>query len=178
MRLAVYGGSFDPVHRGHLAVADAARRHLRPARLLWVPARQAPHKPGRTPAPAADRVALLERALAGREGEELCLLEVERPGPSYTVDTLEALRASFPDAALTLVMGADSLAHLGTWKDLGRILELAALALAPRPGWGPEALARFRAGLDPGLAARLRASFLPMAEVPVSSTELRELLRA
>lgn len=176
MRLAVFGGSFDPVHRGHLAVADAARRHLRPDHLLWVPARHAPHKPGQPPAPAADRVALLELALADRPGEELCLLELERPGPSYTVDTLEALRQQHPGAELNLVLGADSLGHLGTWKDLGRILELAGLALVPRPGWGPEALAVFRRSLPPDLARRLRAAFLPMEEVAISSTGLRRLL--
>ena len=120
MRLLVFGGSFDPVHRGHEAMADAAWREIQPDRFLWVPSGHAPHKPTLVPAAAEHRVALLNLILAGRPREELSRLEVERPAPSYTVDTLQALRSQLPAAEIHLLLGSDSLAHLAGWRDLPR----------------------------------------------------------
>lgn len=177
MDVAVFGGSFDPVHQGHVAVADAVMSRLRPDLLLWVPARQAPHKPGQILASDDDRVALLRLVVTGRPGEDVCLLELRRPGPSYTVDTLDALAREHPTARFTLVLGADSLEHLPAWRDLPRLFAAASLAVVPRPGFGAEALERLRSRLVPDVAARLRARFLPMVEVPISATEIRARLR-
>ncbi len=165
MKIAVFGGSFDPVHRGHLAVADAVHRELAPDRLLWVPARLAPHKQDAPPSSsAADRVALLRLALAGRAGEELCPLELERPAPSYTVDTLEALHFDHPEAHFFLVLGGDSQEHLPSWRRLERIQELAELLFFPRPGWEC---------LRPGIPGRM----LPMEPLEISASGIRARLR-
>ncbi|HEX9792849.1 MAG TPA: nicotinate-nucleotide adenylyltransferase [Planctomycetota bacterium] len=178
MKLAVFGGSFDPVHCGHLAVADAARAALAPDLLLWVPARHAPHKTDEPSATAADRLVLLGIAVAGRPGEVVETLECERPGPSYTVDTLRALGQRHPAAELHLILGADSLLHLHTWRAVPELLERASLALVPRPGSGPHDLDAFAARLPAAVRVLLRAQFLPMDEVAVSSTEVRRRLCA
>ncbi|RMH02506.1 MAG: nicotinate (nicotinamide) nucleotide adenylyltransferase [Planctomycetota bacterium] len=163
MKIAVFGGSFDPIHRGHLAVADAVQDRLRPDLLLWVPARAAPHKPGRCPAPAADRAALIEAVLAGRPGERLCRLELEREPPSYTVDTLEELARLHPGAEFLLVLGGDSQEHWPNWRRRERILELATPVWFPRPGWER---------LRPGVPGRM----LAMELVPISSSRIRAAL--
>lgn len=175
--LIVFGGSFDPVHLGHEAMADAARRAHPRARLLWVPARRAPHKPELEPAPAAERLALLRRVVAARAGEAILTAELERSGPSFTVDTLEALHRAEPDEDLALLIGADSLASLALWRAPERILALARLLVAPRAGLGAAELERVARGLPPPLVGALRAEGLAMEEAPYSSTAIRAALR-
>lgn len=174
----VFGGSFDPVHRGHVAIADAAQAELQPDLLLWMLSRHAPHKAGRAPASPEDRAAFLELVLREREGEQLDRRELARPGPSYSVDTLEELRAEDPDGELIFLAGADSLGHLATWRALPRLFELCAWRFAPRPGWGEAELERFRASLPEEQRAHFRAAMLPMEEVAVSSSGIREALAA
>ncbi len=178
MKLLLLGGSFDPVHRGHEAIADAARAAHPNASLLWIPSGHAPHKPEREPAPAQDRLALLKLALATRPGEEIFTAELERPGPSYTVDTLETLARLHPGTDFLLLLGADSLEHLASWRDLERLFRLSGFAFAPRPGWGPGSLESFCTALTPELARDFRAEWLPMAEQAVSSTQIRRDLAA
>jgi len=176
MRLLAFGGSFDPVHRGHEAMADAAWRAARPDRFLWVPSGHAPHKSDLTPAPGAARAAFLRLVLAGRPREELCLLELDRPAPSYTVDTLQILQQEHPGAELLFLLGSDSLAHLAGWRDPARLFGMAEFLFAPRRGWPAPALAAFRAALPEPLRALFRARFLDMPEVDLSSTALRAAL--
>jgi len=173
MKHLVFGGSFDPVHLGHLAIADAAQATLAPDLLSWVPSRHAPHKPDLAPASAEDRVAFLEAAILGREREQIDRRELGRPGPSYTVDTLIEMRAEDPKGSLDFLAGADSLQHLATWRDLPQLFEACHWWFAPRPGWGAAALESFRAALPKDLAASFRAQILPMEEVKVSSSEIR-----
>ncbi len=132
-RIGILGGTFDPPHLGHLLLAEAARDRLVLDRVLFVPARNPPHKRGRRVTPAPTRLLLLRAALAGT-GFSVSTLELDRPGPSYTVDTLERLGARHPRARFWLLVGADSLAELPTWRDPERILALATLAVAARPG--------------------------------------------
>lgn len=175
--LLVFGGSFDPVHRGHEAIADAARRAQPGARLIWVPAGQAPHKPERAPAPAADRLALLELVVRTRPGESIHTGELRRPPPSYTVDTLDELRAEHPGESFTLLIGADTLDHLASWRDPARLFDAAEFAVVPRAGADEASLGAFRARLPAALAARFRAAWLAMPPVAESSTEIRAALR-
>ncbi|TAH38694.1 MAG: nicotinate (nicotinamide) nucleotide adenylyltransferase [Planctomycetota bacterium] len=177
MKIAVFGGSFDPVHRGHLAAADAVAARLQPDRFFWVPARRSPHKPGQAPAEDSARLSLLRSALASRPREELCTLELERPGPSYTVDTLEELQRQYPEAELWLVLGADALKNLPTWHEFPRLLALARLAVVPRDRHGVEALDALRRRLPGELAPRMRARFVAMTPVAASSTGIRERLQ-
>jgi nicotinate-nucleotide adenylyltransferase len=130
-RLGVFGGQFDPPHNGHLAVVRAARDQLRLDRVLVVPSARPPHRPAPlTPAETRYRLALA--AFADEPGVEVSRLELDRPGPSYTVDTLEELAR--PGQELYLIMGADQLAALGSWHRPDRVRELARVAVAARPG--------------------------------------------
>src|SRR5437868_10273495 len=115
VRLGVFGGTFDPVHNGHLAAAVNARRALALDRVLVVPAREPWQKHGRELAPADARLAMLEAAMAGIDGVEVSRLELDRPGPTYTADTLEELHAHQPADDLFLIVGADAASDLATW---------------------------------------------------------------
>lgn len=142
----LYGGTFDPVHLGHIAIAEAARDAL--ASDVWlVPAADPPHRaaPG---ADASHRARMLELAVAGERGLRVDRRELARETPSYTVDTLREVRAEIGVAAsLVFVMGADSLRALHTWREWASLLDLAHLAVAERPGQSIDA------GLDPALAS-------------------------
>jgi nicotinate-nucleotide adenylyltransferase len=130
-RVGVFGGSFDPVHVGHLAIALAALESVPLDRVLFVPVRRSPLKDRDPLASVADRVAMLEAALVGEPRFALSRVELERDGVSYTVDTLEALRAQ---GELFLILGSDALADLARWRRPDRISELATILVAARPG--------------------------------------------
>src|SRR5262245_59872314 len=132
-RIGLYGGSFDPVHCGHLLVARAACEELALERLFLVPAAQSPFKPAATPAPAASRGRLLRLALAGETQIELDLQELERGGISYTVETLRVYAHRFPAARLFYLIGADHVASLPQWRDSRQLAELAEFVVIPRP---------------------------------------------
>ena len=161
MKIAVFGGSFDPIHDGHLSVADAVMSLEKPDCLLWVPNQQSPHKLEHAPAAPESRIALLETALQNRPGEEICRLEVDRPPPSFMVDTLESLLGMHPDADFLLVLGGDCQDRFLEWHRLDRILEIAEPVLVPRPGW---------LELRPGMPGRM----LAWPAIEASSTWLRE----
>jgi nicotinate-nucleotide adenylyltransferase len=164
-RIGVFGGTFDPPHLGHLLLAESARDSLKLDRVLFVPARIPPHKRAREVTPAAERLALLRAALRGT-GVKISTIELGRPGPSYTVDTLERLGRRHPGARLWLLVGADSLAELPTWRDPEKILSLATLAVASRPEARDEA--------PPSLARHARRIVhLGNPPVAIASTDLR-----
>jgi nicotinate-nucleotide adenylyltransferase len=133
-RLGVFGGQFDPPHNGHLAIVRAARDQLGLDRVLVVPSSRPPHRAApQTPAETRYRLALA--AFADEPRVEVSRLELDRPGPSYTVDTLE--RLARPGQDLYLILGADQLAALGSWHRPDRVRELARVAVAARPGAPP-----------------------------------------
>jgi nicotinate-nucleotide adenylyltransferase len=131
MRLGVFGGTFDPVHVGHLAIAHAALESVPLDRVLFVLARRSPLKERGPVASEADRSRMLELALAGEPRFELSRVELDRTGPSYTVDTLEQLAGT---DELFLILGSDAVADFPRWKDPERIARLATLIVAERPG--------------------------------------------
>lgn len=134
-RIGILGGSFDPVHLGHVALAEAARDRLRLDRVLLVVAASQPLKPGGAGAPADDRYAMVRLAVRGRPRLEASDLEIRRPGPSYTVETLREVRAGLPPgAALLLLLGADALAEFPRWRSAGEVGRLATLVGCTRPG--------------------------------------------
>jgi nicotinate-nucleotide adenylyltransferase len=158
-RIGVFGGQFDPPHAGHVALVTAAMGQLGLDRLIVVPAARPPHRE----APAADpetRLRMARAAFAGIPHVEVSRIEIDRPGPSYTADTLEALA---PMGDLLLLLGADQLAALSDWHDPGRVRALAALAVAPR---------------DDGEAAAADVTVLDMTPIDVSSSAVRAALRA
>ena len=172
--LGIFGGTFDPIHFAHLAVAQEAAEALGLERVLFVPAGQPPHKPDRVITPGTHRLAMVELAIVGNDRFAIDRIELERDGPSYTVDTLEALHASRPAAwvmpELTLILSAEAFLGLATWREPRRVLELARLAVAPRDGY-PGAGPGFMAEHFPDLADRVR--FLDGPRMRLSASELR-----
>ena len=133
-RIGVFGGTFDPIHVAHLRAAEEAREALRLAEILFVPAASPPHQGGTARAPAADRLAMVRRAVAGNPRFRVSTIEIDRPGRSYTIDTLRLLRRDMPGARLVLLVGLDAFRDIGTWKDYRAIFGLADVAVLSRPG--------------------------------------------
>ncbi len=174
MRLGVFGGTFDPVHVGHLAIAHAALGSVPLDRVLFVPARRSPLKDRGPVASETDRLTMLELAVAGEPRFAVSRAELDREGPSYTVDTLETIHASRLAAGLssdlTLVLSADAFLGLMTWRQPRRILELARVVVAPREG-SPDVGPGYLAEHLPDLAER--ATFLDGPRLRLSASELR-----
>ena len=138
MRIGIYGGSFDPIHYGHLLLAESAREQLNLDKVVFVPAAIAPHKRSQESAPATARIEMLKLAISGNAALEVSLLEIDRGGVSYTVDTLTALRDAHPEAELTLLVGGDTLADMPNWKAPEQIVKIARVAVVDRPGASSE----------------------------------------
>ncbi len=168
-RLGIYGGTFDPVHRGHLAVAQSVREAFALSRILFIPARQSPL---RTPplASAQHRLAMVRRAIDGTPGFEVSAIDIKRPGPSYMIDTLESLAARRPPAALFLILGADAIRELPAWRDAVRILTVARIIAVPRPGHSTE-IPREVLDLHPDAEQRILVH--PMSPVDIAASRIR-----
>ncbi|MGN6393200.1 MAG: nicotinate-nucleotide adenylyltransferase [Gemmatimonadales bacterium] len=163
--VGLFGGSFDPIHHGHLIVARAAVEALGLDELRFVPAREQPFKQGRHGAAPADRAVMLELAVAGSPGLSVERIELERPGPSYTVDTLEALRAREPGAAFTLLIGADAAAELDAWHRAKDLPALARIVVFGRAG-------------APVPSSPLIAGSIEVPAIDISATQIRRRARA
>lgn len=131
LRIGVFGGTFDPIHVGHLAIARAALESVPLDRIIFVLAKRSPLKESAPVASEADRLAMLERVVAEETSFEVSRIELDREGPSYTVDTLEALRSR---GELHLIIGSDALADFPRWREAERVATLARLLVADRPG--------------------------------------------
>lgn len=166
LRIGLYGGSFDPPHLAHLALARVARDTLALDELRWQPAGQPWQKPGRLVASPEQREAMLHLLVEGEAGFVVDTCELHRQGPSYTVDTVRQVAAEQRGAALFLVIGADQFARLDTWKEAGEIVRLATLAVAAREG---QAVQPPAAWAGPPLAWR----DLPLPRIDISATEVR-----
>jgi len=173
-RLGIFGGSFDPPHYGHLALAETARVQLRLDGVIFVPAGEPPHKRDWTMSPAKDRAAMTAIAIVDNTAFSLSRVDLDRPGPHYTVDMLALLRAQHPDTSeWSLLMGEDSLHDLPTWYNPQDILEQAYLAVMPRVGKRVD-LTELTAAL-PALAGKL--VWLDAPPVHFSATDLRRRVR-
>jgi nicotinate-nucleotide adenylyltransferase len=162
-RLGVFGGTFDPVHNGHVAAAVNARRALELERVLVVPARDPWQKKDRALAPAVDRLAMLHAAMGDVDGLEISRLELDRQGPTYTADTLEELHRRVPSPELFLIVGADAAADLATWDRPDVIRDLATIVIVSRADIDkPE---------SPGQGWRVEHVRIPA--LAISSTDLR-----
>lgn len=174
--LGILGGTFDPIHLGHLAIAEEARETLGLERVLLVPAAHPPHKPGRPITDASHRLAMVELAVAGNPALGVSPMEVERAGPSFTVDTLAELRRGRDGAApLWFILSTEALAGFTSWREPDRILELARLAVVPR-GEGERVDAAWVAASFPGREDRVR--FLPGPLLPISGSVVRRRVAA
>jgi nicotinate-nucleotide adenylyltransferase len=170
-RIGVLGGTFDPPHVGHLWLATLAADVLDLHRVLFMPAAQPPHKRGQRISGATDRLLMTRLAIAENPAFELSAIEMERPGPSYTVDSIEELQRQFgPRVTLFLVMAADSLEQIGTWREPERLLALVEWAVGPRPGVALPDRRQLEARF--GEAAH-RVHLLEGPSLDVSSSEIR-----
>jgi len=167
MRLGLYGGTFDPVHLGHLLVAQAALEELELDRLVFIPAAQSPFKPGTTPASATARSRMLRMALAGRTEFAVDELEIHRGGVSYSIDTAREFQRRHPGAELLWLIGADHVATLPQWRDAALLADLVEFVVIPRPG----------ETLNP-LPHPFRLRQLKGWPLKVSSSEIRERIGA
>jgi nicotinate-nucleotide adenylyltransferase len=124
MRLALYGGTFDPVHHGHLVLARDALEELQVDRVVFIPANLSPHKQATSPAPASLRREMLAAAIAGEPGFTLDDSELQLSGPSFTIDTVERIRATYPDSQIYYLIGADNVRDLHTWRRIDDLRQL------------------------------------------------------
>jgi nicotinate-nucleotide adenylyltransferase len=166
-RLGLFGGSFDPVHLGHLLVAQAALEELELERLFFIPAAQSPFKPASPPAPAPQRLRLLRLALAGEVRCEIDAQEIGRGGVSYAIDTVQDYHRRYPRAELFYLIGADHVAKLPKWRDAAELAKAVEFVVIPRPGEPPVTA-------PPPFRCRALRGF-PLG---VSSSEIRERVRA
>ena len=139
-KIGIFGGSFDPIHHGHLILARQALETLGLDQVLFIPAAQSPHKPGRAPAPATARWEMLVAAIDGETSFAASRIELDRPPPSYSVETIEQFQIELPDARLFFLIGEDNLAQLPTWHrfaDLERLVEIVVLDRSGGGGASP-----------------------------------------
>ena len=178
MKVGLFGGSFDPIHRGHIDPVQEARRSLGLDRVIYLPTAKPPHKPDRVLAPAHARYTMVELALLGEEGLHASPHELTPGRPAYTIETLEHFRREMPDAdtELFLLIGGDSFADLHLWVRFREIPGVARVVVLARPGWDFDTVP-----LDAEVAKMARTDrviLLRQTPVDVSSTRLRELLAA
>ena len=177
MRIGVFGGTFDPVHLGHLILAEQCREQAQLDRVLFVPAASPPHKQEQTLTPFALRVEMLALALSGNHAFQIDELEKDRTGPSFTVDTLTRLTQRHPNDILAFMIGSDSLRDLPAWYQPKRILELAELLVMERSDWPcacPDAL---RASLGLGADFSLRYRIVAAPLVAIASRDIRRRIK-
>jgi nicotinate-nucleotide adenylyltransferase len=166
-RIGLFGGSFDPVHLGHLLVAQAAREELGLSRLFFIPAAHSPFKPDRQPTPAPMRLRMLRLALSGKDWCELDDQEIRRGGFSYTIDTVRNYAERFPAAELFYLIGADHIRQLPKWHEAQKLARLVEFVVTPRPGQA-----------DSPLPAPFRGRLLSGVPLGVSSSAIRARVKA
>jgi len=173
MKLGLLGGTFDPPHFGHLHIAQAACDQLQLDQVLFVPAGVQPLKQGQISSPPEHRARLVQLAIADQPCFALSRLDLDRPGPHYTVDLLELVQRQHPGAALWFIMGEDSLSDLLRWREPARLITLARLAVLRRPGYEPDWSTLLSA--LPDLRARL--DWLNHAEIDISASDIRQRVK-
>ena len=169
-RLGIIGGTFDPIHLGHLIIAEEFWYRLRLERVLFLPTSSPPHKVGQAISPVDDRLAMLGLAIEGNPHFAISVIDAERPGLTYTADTLPILQARNPRAQLYFLIGLDSLRDLPTWHEPGRIVRQARLGVAGRPGVEldlPAVLAQV-----PEAAGRI--DFVDVPLIGISASDIRQ----
>jgi len=170
VRLGVLGGTFDPPHYGHLLLAEQARELLGLERVLWVPAGDPWRKAGTVVSSAEHRVAMVGKAIEDNEAFEVDAREIERPGPSYIIDTLASVKEELPELEVVFLLGTDALIDLPNWRDAPRVVQLALLGAAARGGDRLDVAALD--ALLPGLSRRV--VWFQMPRLDISASDLRE----
>lgn len=170
MRIGIFGGTFDPPHLGHLILAAEARSQLALDRLLWVLTPQPPHKSGRPVTPLEARLEMLQATIADNPMFELSTIEIDRPGPHYSADTVQLVRQQYPDSTLAFLMGGDSLRDLPGWRQAQEFVERCDILGVMRRPYQRFDLPALEAKL-PGVSARVQFIRAPLLEI--SSRQIR-----
>ncbi len=173
VRVGVFGGTFDPIHSGHLLLAEFCREQADLDQILFVPAAVSPHKIGSNPVSATDRMAMVELAISGNPSFAVCDLEIGRGGISYTVDSLQTLKDDDPARELFFLMGADSLVDFPQWREPQRICELATILVVARPGWQQPSLQVLREFVDDATWQTHPPRIVRSPQVDIRSREIR-----
>ncbi|MCK6457129.1 MAG: nicotinate-nucleotide adenylyltransferase [Phycisphaerae bacterium] len=178
-RIGLYGGSFNPIHFGHLISARSVAEQCGLDRVLLIPAAMPPHKNLPDLAPAADRLAMVRLAVEGDGQFDVSDVELRREGPSYTIDTIAALRADWgPSGEFVWIIGADSLPELATWSRAMQLVETVRIVAARRPGWAEPDLTALRRVLGDANVERLRKDVIPTPAIEISATDIRMRIAA
>jgi nicotinate-nucleotide adenylyltransferase len=173
MRIGIFGGSFDPVHIGHLWIAEAALESLALTEIRWVPAAVSPLKRRGPVASDEHRLQMLQLAVSGCQNYIVDDREIRRGDVSYTVDTMDELRAEFPQAELLMVIGSDSLATISQWHDARRLLQHALPAVVQRGGEEEPDFSVLEGVVDQDRIDEIRQHVIPMPSIEISSREMR-----
>jgi nicotinate-nucleotide adenylyltransferase len=180
-RVGLYGGSFDPIHHGHLIVARSLAERLELDRVVLLPSARPPHKDGRTLAPPQDRADMVRLAIADEPLFEFSDFDLTRPGPTYTVDTVTHFRAVFGgQTELFWIIGADSLGELSTWRRAGDLVESCRVVTAARAGFAPADTLwiQLRRTLSDAQVDKVRAGIVETPIIDISATDIRARIRA
>ncbi len=172
-RIGIFGGSFDPVHLGHLIMAQDAEEARELDLILFVPAMQPPHKLSRDLVTADQRADMLRLALGERRNWEVSDVEIRRGGVSYSIDTVRHFAQVYPGAELFFIIGGDTLPELPTWKDIGGLLDCCRIMTMTRPGFAPAKLQAAIEGLPERHRDRLMHDVIPSHAIDISSTDIR-----
>jgi len=178
MRIALFGGSFDPIHHGHLIVARAVAEHLDIARVILLPSRVPPHKPGVRLAAPEHRLAMVRLAIDGDTLFECSDHDLTCAGPSYTAHTVAHFRSIMPDAELFWIIGADSLRELHTWYEPAQIVRHCRIVTAVRPGYEIGELLELAGLLPVEAIAQLRRDVIESPRIDISATDIRRRVAA
>lgn len=171
-RLGIMGGTFDPIHYGHLVTAEGARYSFGLDRVIFVPSGRPPHKPGHIVSNPLDRYKMTCLAVASNPFFCASAIEVERPGPSFTIDTVRAVMQLYPGAKIYFITGADALLEIFKWKDFDILLTICNFVAATRPGYRLFELREKTASLPSGLKQNI--SYMEVPALAISSTEIRQ----
>jgi nicotinate-nucleotide adenylyltransferase len=173
MRLGIFGGTFDPIHYGHLLLAECCREQCRLDAVWFLPAAVPPHKQSHDLAPAALRIEMIELAIAGNPAFSVCRYETDRGGVNYTVDTLTHIHDEDPSRELFFLLGADMLADLPNWREPARVCELALPVAVGRPGTGPIDFGCLSGIVGSERLDQIRRHQVEMPEIGISASDIR-----
>ena len=173
-RIGLYGGTFDPIHHGHLISARALAEQLELTRVILIPSAKPPHKPDVAHTPIADRIAMVRAAVEGDALFEVSTIEADRDGPSFTFDTVSAFREQLGEGAeLFWFIGGDSLPELKTWHRIRELVERVTIVTAARPGWKLPSEAELTEAVGPVAARRLLDHCIATPKIGISATQIR-----
>ncbi|MBI1870263.1 MAG: nicotinate-nucleotide adenylyltransferase [Chlamydiae bacterium] len=174
MRIGLFGGTFDPIHMGHLVLAEQVREEMRLDKIIFIPSAHPPHKKNETLSLASRRLKMVELAIQGNSGFEVSRIELDRKAPSYSLDTVKAFKKKYPKDSLFFILGSDSLFGMYHWYRVEELIQLCHFVIVPRPGFSLEDVKNVSLHLSQRGFKKVTRYFVRMPEIGISSTEVRK----